>query len=589
MPAAGAREFSRTGLGQSTYDISAASQWFAEHVKLFGQPYTLDADQVRAAIDQHTNTLVTARAGSGKTRVIVAKVAYLVAKCGYSFDEIAIFMFNRTAAAEVNSRIMAVKVDGAGLADFRGHPEATAEAKRRDPVTTGVANAGRENTGKPCLMASTFHKYALDIVKAFGDRPQIIDEVTHADLISCALNEVLAERNFQANPKTFQELLGIVNGFIARAGQQFPGQLGLKPLQVAVENYCAEHRHQDTDRQKVFWHEVALATYFKYVQSLTPPQTDFNFLMARAAEILCQLSDINHLLKGRISKLKIIMIDEYQDFSYLFYNLVQSIRILAPAARLFAVGDDWQAINRFAGSDVNYFINFADYFPEDAVNIPLATNYRSCRKIVEHANDYMLKHYDPQAIWAVPFQKKSGKVHYLNPEKMKFNSTDIYEDAAGDGRFQLALSEASGLSIQKVPTSAAKLLKTLVKIIKHHRSTDIMLLHRHNFTSFNGIDLVALERALKTVLEQDAIIPSVDFERQIRFMTVHKSKGLEAEVVILLEMNQEIIHGAHPHATIFELFGDTRAAEVADQDRLIYVALTRAKEHLYLLSSDNFA
>lgn len=558
MLSAGARESSRTGLDQNPYDISAASQWFAEHVELFGQPYTLDVDQVRAAIDQHTNTLVTARAGSGKTRVIVAKVAYLIAKCGYSFDEIAIFMFNRTAAAEVNQRLAAVEVDGQKL------------------------------TNKAELsVASTFHKYALDVVKAFGDRPEIINEATHADLISRALNEVLTEYNLQTNPKTFQELLSIANGFIARAGQQFPGPLGLKPLQTAVTSYCAEHSTRTADQQKVFWHEIALATYIKYVHSLTPPQTDFNFLMSRAAEILYQLANTNnHPLKTRIGKLKMIVIDEYQDFSYLFYSLVQSIRTLAPAARLFAVGDDWQAINRFAGSDVNYFINFADYFPEDAVNIPLATNYRSYRKIVEYANDYMLKHYDPQAIRAVPFQKKSGKVHYLNPEKMKFNTSDIYEDAAGDGRFQLALSNASGLSVQKIPASAAKLLKTLVKIIKRHCSADVMLLHRHNFTSFNGIDLAILERSLKTVLEQDVIMSSTDFERRIRFMTMHKSKGLEATAVILLEMNHDIIHGAHPHATIFELFGDTRAAEIADQDRLIYVALTRAKEHLYILSSD---
>ena len=70
--------------------IQQASDWFRNHVTLFGAPYTLDDDQVRAAIDTHKNTLVTARAGSGKTRVIVAKVAYLVAHGLASLDEIAI-------------------------------------------------------------------------------------------------------------------------------------------------------------------------------------------------------------------------------------------------------------------------------------------------------------------------------------------------------------------------------------------------------------------------------------------------------------------------------------------------------------------
>ena len=53
--------------------------WFESHVSLGGKPYTLDLDQARAVFDNHKNTLVTARAGSGKTRVIVDKIAYLVA------------------------------------------------------------------------------------------------------------------------------------------------------------------------------------------------------------------------------------------------------------------------------------------------------------------------------------------------------------------------------------------------------------------------------------------------------------------------------------------------------------------------------
>ena len=93
-------------------------QWFAEHVTLDSEPYTLDLDQARAASDLHQNTLVTARAGSGKTRVIVAKTAFLVAYQGIPLSQIAIFMFNRAAAAEVNQRISTVKVDGHSLTEI---------------------------------------------------------------------------------------------------------------------------------------------------------------------------------------------------------------------------------------------------------------------------------------------------------------------------------------------------------------------------------------------------------------------------------------------------------------------------------------
>ena len=59
--------------GDGAENVCAFRDWFAEHFALDGKPYTLDLDQARAVLDNHKNTLVVARAGSGKTRVIVAK------------------------------------------------------------------------------------------------------------------------------------------------------------------------------------------------------------------------------------------------------------------------------------------------------------------------------------------------------------------------------------------------------------------------------------------------------------------------------------------------------------------------------------
>ena len=70
----------------------SVKDWFRQHVRLDSQPYTLDLEQAQAVQDFHKNTLVTARAGSGKTRVIVAKVAYLVAKHALKLNQIKIFI-----------------------------------------------------------------------------------------------------------------------------------------------------------------------------------------------------------------------------------------------------------------------------------------------------------------------------------------------------------------------------------------------------------------------------------------------------------------------------------------------------------------
>lgn len=536
---------------KTDYAISEVRKWFTVHVTLDGQPYTLDHDQARAVIDDHKNTLVTARAGSGKTRVIVAKVAYLVAVQKVPLEQIVIFMFNRTAAAEVNQRIQNVKVD-------------------HQPLIS---------SDQSVQVASTFHKYALDIVKLGKQPPRVISADEDNRLVQTALDYALEDLSHHASPNEKRELLQLTHNFITRAGQKFPGQDGLVELKAIIEQYC----QTVTDSRLRFYHQVTYSAYTQYLAELKPPLTNFNLLMAQATATLKSLDTTGF---DSVRRLRHIMVDEYQDFSYLFFALISAIRRLTPTAKLFAVGDDWQAINRFAGSDVDYFLNFKQYFPEDSTNLSLATNYRSARKIVERANQYMLTQYDADALPARAFSHQAGYIKFLNPATLRFDGTDIKEDGLADGRFQTALAKTAQLPIDKVPVAAAQLLKQLVRIIKHHHHADTMLLHRHNFTSFDGITLEALYLALKEILLRENLMTTANFDKHVRCMTMHKSKGLESEVVILLEMDATVVASCHPHATIFQLFGDNRAAESADQKRLLYVAMTRAKKYLYVLSQE---
>lgn len=540
-------------------DVTAFKAWFEAHVSLSRQSYTLDLDQARAVLDHHKNTLITARAGSGKTRVIVAKVAYLVASGQAKLSEIAAFMFNRTAAAEVNERIGAVEIDGVSLKQL--------------------------NHNRDIKVASTFHKFALDLVKSTGECPELISEAEHDAIIKRAVHQILDEENHRLSPPEYADVLRLASSFIARAGQQYTGESGLTQLCADVQKYISQHRADNDYSEKIWIHKLCLAVYQEYLLALNYPQIDFNILMTRATRLLSQNAQSDNLLASKIQRYKYIMVDEYQDFSYLFFGIIQALRKNCPAAHLFAVGDDWQAINRFAGSDVQYFIDFAKFFPEDIVNIPLNTNYRSDRKIVENANKYMLKHYNPKAQKAVAFSSKRGKIKIINPSKTRFDKSDLLEDALHDARYQIALAKVCGGQSGRYD-AAAQHLKTVTKIIKHHKKERILLLHRHNFTTFTGVSLGNFYQALQEILVKQRIMNAEAFTQRVRAITMHKSKGLESDVVILLEFNREQVLGQHPHSTIFGLFGDTLSAEKADQHRLLYVALTRAKHQLYALSSD---
>ena len=74
-----------------------------------------------------------------------------------------------------------------------------------------------------------------------------------------------------------------------------------------------------------------------------------------------------------------------------------------------------------------------------------------------------------------------------------------------------------------------------------------------------------------------------EFDAKVRIMTMHKSKGLEAEVVIILEADEGVIPKLHPDTLLYGMFGETLDVALDDQKRLFYVAMTRAKRRLYIM------
>jgi superfamily I DNA/RNA helicase len=92
-----------------------------------------------------------------------------------------------------------------------------------------------------------------------------------------------------------------------------------------------------------------------------------------------------------IENIKHIFVDEFQDFTDRFFNIINKILKLKSEINFFAVGDDWQSINSFMGADLDYFTNFEKYFP-NPIRLYLLNNYRSGKNIVEHCNDIMQDH-----------------------------------------------------------------------------------------------------------------------------------------------------------------------------------------------------
>lgn len=303
---------------------------------------------------------------------------------------------------------------------------------------------------------------------------------------------------------------------------------------------------------------------------------DYNQLMANATQSILQGQ-----CDSVICSLKCLLIDEYQDFSQLFYEFIAAILTRNHELKLFCVGDPWQAINRFMGADVKYFENFAGYFPS-ARHLYITKNYRSARYLVQLANSFM----ESQHFVGQPAEANSqilGKFEKIDvrdvfvemrPEKAAYNDDQAI--------VRLMYDE------DKPDPLIPRYLKKIIEILKYEcqgRSHSALILSRTKQFR-NRFKLEELERQLKVYLAMNYGM-SDDKLNHIRVSTIHSSKGDEADTVIILEANRGKMPLVHPDNNLYRIFGESEETALEDEARLFYVAITRAKTSLYILHDDN--
>jgi len=242
---------------------------------------------------------------------------------------------------------------------------------------------------------------------------------------------------------------------------------------------------------------------------------------------------VNILDKGRfISPWKHILVDEFQDISPQRAELLAALRRQNSRTALFAVGDDWQAIYRFSGAEMALTTAFDTYFGEGDRCV-LDTTYRFNQRIGEVASTFVQRN---------PFQLKKT----LN-----------------------SLKKGDKKAIQLLPEEQLEaLLNKLSGYVKPQER--IMVLARYHHLRPALLDKAATRW------------PKLNFE----FMTIHASKGQQAEYVILLglEAGKEGFP-APARESVMEaaLLPQTEAFPDAEERRLAYVAITRAIDQVWLL------
>lgn len=257
-------------------------------------------------------------------------------------------------------------------------------------------------------------------------------------------------------------------------------------------------------------------------------QIDFTDAILTATELCRQYRPVQY---------EYIIVDEFQDISVDRYQFLLTLRAGNPPAKLYCVGDDWQSIYRFSGSDMALFNSFEEFFGPTDMN-KIETTYRFGEPLVGYSSWFIQKN-------AIQIRKD---IHPFNTQcktELLFQPYDRND-----------YCNVIGQLVASIPADKS-----------------IFLLGRYSFDDYY---LSFMYQSIKETGKFFYIIGG----RKIEFLTAHKSKGLEADYVIILQCNRDVY--GFP-----SMVSDDPVLDVVltksdkyphgEERRLFYVAITRAK------------
>ena len=346
------------------------------------------------------------------------------------------------------------------------------------------------------------------------------------------LYDLLVSRNRQLEKTVFTLLLSFITL--------------MKANEKTIDGLLEETTHEEDGhlasllerRNRYILTEIVKPFYEAYEEELAKNyEMDFTDAIIQATQ-LCR--------EGLWKEYDYILVDEFQDISVDRYKFLQALRSDKPKTKLYCVGDDWQSIFRFAGSDMALFYEFEKYFGFTEL-CKIETTYRFHQPLIGESSKFVMKN---------PEQKEKS----IHTPEGDMKHTYLY--------FMKCESEDDSV-LKKVEELVASL----------PADEDILLLGRYNYDArsvgFTG-----------KIDNKDNRIKVKVAGRELFFLSVHSAKGLEAENVILINCNQ----GAYGFPSLIEddpildfVLSRGESYPFAEERRLFYVAMTRAKKRMYVL------
>lgn len=467
----------------------------------------LNLAQQQAVLMNNDHNLILAGAGSGKTSVLSARVSYLLQSHQAQPEQILLVAFGRHAAQEMKLRL---------------------------DTKLGSAAAN--------VSVKTFHGLGLDIIKHVEKEPVSItplatnDKAKQAWCIEWLKFHWATNNNFKRWQKHLSQWpIAYLTGD-EELGSQSENPKLIAWLEKQLEQLCACQLNKKQLQQRIVENEeyprlnselqLTWPCYQAWQQMLKEEnQIDFHTMISRATK---------YIESGKYKpEWQFVMVDEYQDISPSRLALLEALCLQPKSndrASLYAVGDDWQAIYRFAGAEVQLTTDFSQRFSGASVHY-LDTTYRFNSRIGDVANTFIMQN--------------DNQLH------KELNSAKIIKQKS--------------VYVSPMTTLEESLIKLNDKATTRK---DVLLLGRNHYHCPSTMD------------EWKQRFSNLS----LQFMTCHASKGQEADFVFILNVDEGqfpcVERQLHLDGALLQSHDDFPNAE---ERRLFYVALTRAKDKAWVL------
>ena len=359
--------------------------------------------------------------------------------------------------------------------------------------------------------------------------------------------EIYKEIAKKAEDKYFNKFIQLVCTFISRFKVNNFSQSKFDEWKISLKD----------ERTKLFI-DICYQCYLVYMQELKQQQSiDFDDMINNASNVLDQRIKNNDYLEYDY-----IFVDEYQDISIQRFDLCEKLSKCSDA-KIIAVGDDWQSIFRFSGAKIDLFTRFEEKMGYADI-LKITRTYRNSQELIDIAGEFVMANQEQ-----IKKDLKSDKKIEHPVILMTYN--DSYEkDKNNNGPFYRL-----GKAIER----------SLDEIVKEKGdSSQVLLIGRYNF---DGRNLSKLEDLFSFYKNKNKVVSKKYPNLDITFLTAHSSKGLGYDNVIIINGKDDVMGfpSKIEDDPVFKLvIKDTEEIDFAEERRLFYVALTRTKNRVYIVT-----